>query len=70
MLFLHQVDINAVTKHSYALIFYTGKRELVLPNNLPVNIFIFKSRPNLEETISGIVSAIHSGDGLPEDICK
>ena len=68
--FLHKVDINAVTKNSFALIFYTGKRELVLPNHLPINFFIFRSRPNLEETISGIVTAIHSGEGLPEEMCK
>ena len=67
---LHKVEINAVTKNSYALIFYTGKRELVLPKNLPINIFIFQSRPKLEQTISGIVAAIHSGDGLPEELCK
>ena len=68
--FLHKVDINAVTKNSFALIFYTGKRDLVLPKNLPINFFIFRSRPKLEETISGIVAAIHSGDGLPEEMCK
>ena len=50
--FLHKVDINAVTKNSFALIFYTGKRELVLPNHLPINLLIFRSRPKLEETIA------------------
>ena len=65
---LHKVDIHALTKKTYALIYYTGKRELVLPTNLPPNLFIFRSRPNLEETISGIVTAIVSGKGLSEDI--
>lgn len=66
--FLHKIDIFTVTKNSFALIYYTGRQELVLPNNLPLNFFIFQYRPNLEQVISGIVAAIHSGDGLPEDI--
>lgn len=68
--FLHKVDIEAVTKNAFAFIFYTGKRDLVLPKHLPLNIFIFRSRPKLEETISGIVSAIETGEGLPEEMCK
>eukprot|EP00984_Skeletonema_dohrnii_P018185 scaffold8428_cov120-Skeletonema_dohrnii-CCMP3373.AAC.1 len=65
---LHKVDISAITRNSYAFIFYTGQRELSLPKHLPVNIFIFRSRPNLENTITGIVTAIHSGEGLPEEM--
>ncbi len=65
---LHNIDISAITRNSYAFIFYTGQRELALPKHLPVNIFIFKSRPNLEHTITGIVTAIHSGEGLPEEM--
>jgi hypothetical protein len=65
---LHKVDISAITKKSYAFIFYTGKRELALPKDLPVNVFIFKCRPHLEHTITGIVTAIHSGEGLPEEM--
>ena len=60
--------MSAITRNSFAFIFYTGKRELALPANLPVNIFIFKSRPDLENTITGIITAIHSGEGLPEDL--
>eukprot|EP00577_Skeletonema_sp_RCC1716_P009704 CAMPEP_0113435826 /NCGR_PEP_ID=MMETSP0013_2-20120614/36491_1 /TAXON_ID=2843 ORGANISM="Skeletonema costatum, Strain 1716" /NCGR_SAMPLE_ID=MMETSP0013_2 /ASSEMBLY_ACC=CAM_ASM_000158 /LENGTH=651 /DNA_ID=CAMNT_0000326243 /DNA_START=138 /DNA_END=2093 /DNA_ORIENTATION=- /assembly_acc=CAM_ASM_000158 len=65
---LHKIDIGAITKKSYAFIFYTGTRELALPKDLPSNIFIFTGRPHLEHTITGIVTAIHSGDGLPEEI--
>jgi len=65
---LHKVDIEALTKNSYAFIYYTGKRELALPKNLPVNLFIFTSRPKLEETITGIVTSIHSGEDLPEEL--
>mmetsp|Transcript_14399 Transcript_14399/g.21596 ORF Transcript_14399/g.21596 Transcript_14399/m.21596 type:complete len:514 (+) Transcript_14399:3-1544(+) len=67
---LHKVDIEALTKNSYAFIYYTGKRELALPKNLPVNLFIFTStsRPKLEETIAGIVTSIHSGEDLPEEL--
>jgi hypothetical protein len=96
--FLHKLDIFTVTKNSFALIYYTGKEELVLPTYLPLNFFIFQYRPNLEQVslarglpklelvilshqilllsrfveqvISGVVAAIHSGDGLPEDICE
>ena len=67
---LHKVDIGAITRNSFVFIFFTGKRELALPKHLPVNVFIFKSRPDLENTISGIVSAIHSGEGLPEEMYK
>ncbi len=55
-------------KKSYVFIFYTGKRELALPRNLPVNVFIFNCRPHLEHIITGIVASIHSGDGLPETL--
>jgi hypothetical protein len=65
---LHKVDIGAITEKSYAFIFYTGKRELALPKDLPVNVFILTGRPKLEHTITGIVTAIHSGDGLPEEM--
>ncbi len=65
---LHKIDISAITKKSYAFIFYTGDRDLALPKHLPVNIFIFRSRPNLENTITGIITAIHSGEGLPEEM--
>ncbi len=68
--FLHKVDVAAVTRNSFALIYYTGKRDLCLPHNLPVNFLIFRTRPRLEETISGIIDAIHSGGGLPEEMCK
>ncbi len=65
---LHKVDVAAITSNSFVFIFYTGTRELALPKHLPANTFIFKSRPDLENTISGIVNAIHSGEGLPEEM--
>ncbi len=65
---LHKVDIEAITKNSYAFIYYTGKRELALPQKLPLNLFIINSRPDLEESITGIVAAIHSGEDLPEEL--
>ena len=51
-------------------IFYTGKRKLALPPDLPSSVFIIKSRPNLEHTITGIVASIHSGEGLPETMLE
>ena len=65
---LHRCDLEEITRNSYALIYYTGRRELALPKNLPVNLFIFNCRPKLEETITGIITSIHSGDDLPEEI--
>ena len=65
---LHRFQIEAVTKNSYAFIYYTGKRELALPKNLPVNLFIFNCRPNLEESITNIITSIESGEDLPEDV--
>ena len=65
----HAISFFWSTSHT----FYnkiSGKRDLVVPKNLPVNLFIFRCRPNLEETISGIVTAIDSGEGLPEEMCK
>jgi hypothetical protein len=67
---IHKFDVTGVSANSFVVIFYTGDRELLLPKNLPVNFFIFRKRPNLEEGISGIVTAIASGEGLPEDICE
>jgi len=68
--FLHKVDFPALTQNSFVIIFYTGKRELCLPKDLPITVLIFRQRPKLEETISGILAAIHSGEGLPEKMCK
>ncbi len=65
---LHKVNIEEITKNSYAFIYYTGKRELALPKNLPVNLFIFNTRPKLEESIAGIITSIESGDDLPEEL--
>ena len=65
---LHKVDIAAITAKSFAFIFYTGTRELALPKTLPLNVFIFTSRPHLEHTVTGIITAIHSGEGLPEEM--
>lgn len=65
---LHKVNIEEITKNSYAFIYYTGKRELALPKNLPVNLFVFNTRPKLEESIAGIITSIQSGDALPEEL--
>jgi len=63
---LHKVNIEEITKNSYAFIYYTGKRNLALPKHLPVNLFIFTCRPKLEESIAGIITSIQSGNDLPE----
>ena len=68
--FLHKVDLASITKFAFAMIFYTGKRELVLPKNVPANFFIFRTRPELERIVAGIVSTIESGEDLPEEMYR
>jgi len=66
--FISNVDFS---NNGYTLIYYTGKvRALILKDKLPPNVLIFNGRPDLERTISGIVHAIASGDGLPEECCS
>ena len=65
---LHRFQIEAVLKNSYAFMYYTGKRELALPKNLPVNLFVFKCRPKLEDSIKDIITSIESGEDLPEEL--
>jgi len=52
----------------YTIIYYTGKRSLVLEKSLPPNILIYEGRPNLARTLSGIIVSIASGEGLPESL--
>jgi len=64
--FLSNVDFG---NHGYTLIYYTGKgRAIILRDKLPSNVLLFKGRPDLERTISGIIHAISSGEGLPEEL--
>jgi hypothetical protein len=63
--FLHNVDFG---RDGYTLIYYTGRRSLILRDDIPSNIFIFNSRPNLERTISGIIASFATGTGLPEEL--
>ena len=64
-------SLAAFGQYGFTLIYYTGKRrEIVLNQDLPPNVFLFKGRPNLKETLSGIItSIILSGEGLPEQLC-
>ena len=52
----------------YTLIYYTGCRSLIVRDDIPSNVFIFNSRPNLERTISGIIASIAAGTCLPEEL--
>ena len=63
--FLHSVDFG---RDGYTLIYFTGHRSLILRDDIPQNIFIFNSRPNLERTISGIIASFATGTGLPEEL--
>ena len=63
-------NISSFGQYGFTLIYYTGKgREIVLDEDLPPNVFLFKGRPNLHQTLSGIIYSIISGDGLPEELC-
>ena len=46
----------------YTLIYYAAKEHIIiLRDELPLNVFMFNGRPNLERTISGIISSIARG---------
>ena len=63
-------SLAAFGQYGFTLIYYTGKRrEIVLNQDLPPNVFLFKGRPNLKETLSGIITSIISREGLPEQLC-
>ena len=53
---------------SFVLIYYTGKKKLLLDENVPANVFLFKGRPILDSVITGMVHRIESKLGLPEEI--
>jgi len=63
--FLQNVEFGS---DGYTLIYYTGKRSLILRDDLPANVLLFNGRPNLERAISGIITSIATGDGLPEEL--
>jgi len=66
--FLQNVEFGS---DGYTLIYYTGEeRALILRDNLPPNVLIFNGRPNLERTLSGIITSIATGEGLPEELHK
>ena len=65
----HFLQNVAFGSDGYTLIYYTGKdRSIILRDELPPNVLIFNGRPDLERTISGIISSIATGEGLPEEI--
>ena len=64
-------NIASFGQYGFTLIYYTGKgRDIVLNEDLTPNVFLFKGRPNLHQTLSGIIYSIISGDGLPEELCS
>ena len=63
--FLQNVEFS---RDGYSLVYYTGDRQLILQEDMPPNVFIFTGRPNLTRTISGIISSISTGFGLPEEL--
>lgn len=66
----HFITNIAFGQYGFTLIYYTGKgRDIVLDRDLPPNVFLFKGRPNLHQTLSGIIYSIISGEGLPEQLC-
>ena len=66
----HFITNIAFGQYGFTLIYYTGKgRDIVLDKDLPPNVFLFKGRPNLHQTLSGIIYSIISGEGLPEQLC-
>ena len=67
----HFIQSIGFGDYGYALIYYTGRgRQIVLEDDLPPNVFLFTGRPNLTQTLSGIIYSIVSGDWLPEELCE
>ena len=67
----HFVDNVDFGTDNYVLIYYTGKsRPLALQRDPPPNVFIFTGRPDLHQTLSGIIYSISMSDGLPEELCE
>lgn len=62
--FLSNVEFD-FGKNGHSIVYYTGKRLLVIDRDLPPNIYIYQGRPNLEKTLSGIISSIATDEGLP-----
>ena len=62
--------VNAVPfpDDSFVLIYYTGKAKLLLAEDVPPNVFLFKGRPILDKVITGMIHRIESRQGLPEEI--
>jgi hypothetical protein len=64
--FLQSLDVGA---DGHILIYYTGKRPLYLCDDLPPNVVLFKGRPDLEKTISGVIlSTVNDESGLPNEL--
>ena len=55
----------------YTVVYYTGKRELCVDTSrLPARVLVFAKRPNLPRAIQGLIHAIETGTGLPEDAVR
>ena len=55
----------------YTVVYYTGKRELCVDTSrLPARVLVFAKRPNLPRAILGLIHAIETGTGLPEDAVR
>ena len=63
--FLQSIDVGS---NGHLLIYYTGKRPLFLNGDLPPNVHLFKGRPDLEKTISGVILSTASDSSLPEEL--
>ena len=60
--------IGQDSSQQYILIYYTGKKPLLLSTKIPTNVFIFKQRPALRTVISSLVYATETKEALPEDL--
>ena len=65
--FLSTVEFS---NDAFTLIYYTGKKPLTLPHELPESVFLFKGRPDLERVVTSMVHCIETEDGLPEEIVE
>ena len=52
------------------LIYYTGKKKLVLPSQLEPNVRVILKRPNLELLVLALIEATTHGTGLTDYKCE
>ena len=65
---LSRFSQNEWSESGWTLIYYTGKRRLMVDRKLPETLCIFFGRPVLGVVVREIIASIDLGAGLPEAV--